>query len=107
MLVGLTISARPRQSLSRTIRRWSDFRRRHAASMVAFVIFVGSSLITCMVLSAAVPSDRTLTGHMTRRQAISCGTERKLEMAKSANSLTFIAMRVDLRKVAEVKPQHS
>ena len=51
----------------------SGFRRRHAASIVALVILFGPSLMTRMaVLSASAIRDRTLTGHMVRRQAEIC-----------------------------------
>ena len=43
---GCGISGKPRQSLSRMISRWSAFRRRHVACIVALVILIGPSLIT-------------------------------------------------------------
>src|SRR5689334_17708959 len=71
MVVGFTISARPRQPASRTINRSPGARRRHAASMVALVILTGPSLMTFIARSAltqAFRSDRTLTGQTEREQ---------------------------------------
>src|SRR5271165_5833349 len=62
--------------------------------MVALVIFVGASLMTFMaVLFASCQAgltDRTLTGHMARRQAQSCGAERKLVVGILAHYCGFM-----------------